>query len=309
VRKLLGTMAVAVLLVAACSNNKTTAGSTTASATPGSGPTIAIGSANFTESIILGSIYAQALKAKGYKVAEHSNIGARDVYFRALEAGSINLFPEYTGSTLNFLTKQTNSSKPDPKQNYDLLVSELKKVKLTALAMSDAQDQDGVVTNKETADKYNLKRVSDLKPVGSQLVFGGPPECPTRISCLKGLEQVYGIHFKSFKPLDVGGPITVRALKANGVQVADLFTTDASIAVNGFVVLEQDKPIVGAENVVPIVRDEVVAAYGPKLIDLVNSITRKLTTAGLTQLNKRVGIDKEDAKTVAADWLKTNGFT
>jgi osmoprotectant transport system substrate-binding protein len=301
-------MAVAVLLVAACSNNKTTASNTTASATPGAGPTITVGSSNFPESIILGSLYAQALKAKGYKVAERSSIGAREVYFRALEAGSINFFPEYTGSALNHLTKQTNSSKPDPKQNYDALVTELKKVHLTALAMADAQDQDGVVTNKQTADKYNLKKVSDLKPVGSQLVFGGPPECPKRISCLKGLEQVYGIHFKDFKALDVGGPITVRALKANGVQVADLFTTDASIAVNGFVVLEQDKPIVGAENIVPIVRDEVVTAYGSTFTDFVDSITKKLTTAGLTQLNKRVVIDKEDAKTVAADWLKTNGF-
>jgi osmoprotectant transport system substrate-binding protein len=307
VRKVLGTTALAlVLLTVACTKSNTT--TTAESAKPITGTTITVGSANFTESIILGSLYAQALKAKGYTVAERSNIGARDVYFRALESGSVNFFPEYTGSTLNFLTKQTNSSKPDPKQNYDLLVTELKKVKLTALAMADAQDQDGVVVNKETASKYNLKKVTDLKPVASQLVMGGPPECPTRISCLKGLEQVYGIHFKDFKPLDVGGPVTVRALKSNGIQVADLFTTDASIVVNGFVVLEQDKPIVGAENIVPIVRDEVVTAYGTKLTDFVDSITKKITTAGLTELNKRVGIDKEDAKTVAASWLKANGF-
>src|SRR5436190_12209143 len=209
VRRALGTILAGLfLLAAACGGGKTTT-TTATSAQPIAGPAITVGSANFTESIVLGSLYAQALKAKGYTVTEKSNIGARDVYFPALKSGSINFFPEYTGSTLNYLTKQTNSSKPDAKQNYDALVTQLKKVKLTALAMADAQDQDGVVVNKQTADKYHLQKVSDLKPVASQLVMGGPPECPTRISCLKGLEQVYGIHFKDFKSLDTGGPLTV----------------------------------------------------------------------------------------------------
>ena len=307
-RRILGIAAVALALVAGCakSSTSTTAGE---SAGPVSGPTINIGSANFTESIILGSLYTQALQAKGYKVVEHSNMGSREVYFRALEAGSINFFPEYIGSSLNFLTKQTDASKPDAKVTYDLLQTQLKKVKLTALQMSDAADQDGVVANKETASKYNLKNISDLKPYASQLVYGGPPECPTRISCLKGLEQYYGLHFKSFKSLDTGGPVTVRALKSNAVQVGDLFTTDARIAANGFVVLKQDKqPIVGAENVAPIVSDALVTAYGTKFTDLVNSISAKLTSDGLLQLNKAVDIDKEDAKTVAAKWLQQNGF-
>ena len=307
VRRLLGTTVLLVLLAVGCAGSKT---STRAgeSAKPISGPTITIGSANFTESIILESIYAQALEAKGYHVAERPNIGAREVYFRALESGAINFFPEYIGSALNFLTKQTDAAKPDPKETFALLMDQLKKVHLTAVALSPAADQDGVVVNKQTATKYNLKKVGDLKAVGSQLTFGGPPECPTRISCLKGLEQVYGIHFKSFKSLDVGGPLTVQALKSNGVQVADLFTTDARIAAEGFVVLEQDKPIVGAENVAPIVRDEIVDAYGKKFTDFVAGITVRLSTSGLTELNKLVDIDKQDAKTVAARWLRENGF-
>src|SRR5439155_26654875 len=155
---------------------------------------------------------------------------------------------------------------------------------------------------------YHLAKVSDLKAVASNLVYGGPPECPNRISCLKGLETVYGIHFKDFKSLDPGGPLTVAALKSNGVQVADLFTTDASILVNGFVVLTQDKPIVGAENVVPIVRDSVLSAEGASFKTDVDAITAKLTTDGLTRLNKKVGIDKQDPSVVAKDWLQTNGL-
>jgi len=308
VRRILGIAAIAVALVAGCAKSSTTT-TTATSAAPVSGPPINIGSANFTESIVLGSLYAQALKAKGYTVAEHSSMGSREVYFPALESGKINFFPEYIGSSLNFLTKQKDASKPDAKQTYDLLQPELKKVKLTALQMSDAADQDGVVANKETASKYNLKNISDLKPYASQLIYGGPPECPTRISCLKGLEQYYGLKFKSFKSLDTGGPVTVRALKSNAVQVGDLFTTDARIAANGFVVLKQDKqPIVGAENVAPIVSDSLVMAYGTKFTDLVNSISAKLTSDGLLQLNKAVDIDKEDAKTVAAAWLRQNGL-
>lgn len=307
-RKLFSAVPLVLLVLAGCAKS-TTSSTTTASAKPVSGPAITIGSANFTESIILESLYAQALKAKGYDVVERPNIGAREVYFRALESGSINFFPEYIGSALNFLAKQTDASKPEAKQTYDLLTAQLQKVGLTALQMSPAADQDATVVNGQTASKDHLTKISDLVPYASQLVYGGPPECPTRFSCLKGLQDVYGLHFKSFKALDTGGPLTVEALKTDAVQVADLFTTDARIPANGFVVLQPDRqPIVGAENIAPIVRNQLVSAYGSKFTDLVNSISRKLTTDGLTQLNKSVDIDKQDAKTVAAGWLRQNGF-
>jgi osmoprotectant transport system substrate-binding protein len=308
-RRTLGLAAIALVVVAAACGKENASTVTSASpAAAGNGTKITIGSGNFPETIILAEIYAQGLTAKGFKITKKLNIGAREVYFPALENGQVDFLPEYIGSSLNFLTKQTSASKPDATETYDLLTTELKKHQLTALTMSSAQDQDGVVANKATVDKYNLKKVSDLKAVGSNLTFGGPPECPTRIACLKGLETVYGIKFKEFKPLDVGGPITVQALKSNTVQVADLFTTDASIAVNNFVVLEQDKPIVGAENVVPIVRDSVLSAGGSALTDAINAITAKLTTAGLTAMNKKVGIDKLDASAVAKTFLQDNNL-
>jgi len=309
-RRTLGILAIALIAVAAgCSkNSNTTSSASPSTSASGNGTALTIGSANFPESQILAEIYAQGLTAKGFKVTKKLNIGAREVYFPALESGQIDFFPEYIGSTLNYLTKQQDASRPDATQTYNLLTTELKKHQLTALDMASAADQDGVVVNKATADKYSLKKVSDLKAVASNLIYGGPPECPTRIACLKGLETVYGIHFKEFKALDTGGPLTVAALKANGIQVADLFTTDASISANGFVVLTQDKPIVGAENVVPIVRDATLTAGGSALASAINAITAKLTTAGLTDLNKKVSIDKQDASAVAKAWLQTNGF-
>lgn len=273
------------------------------------GPRITVGSANFPEAVILAEIYAQALEAKGYEVSKKLNVGAREVYFPALERGDIDLLPEYVGSLLSFLTKQKVTASSDSDQAFEQLKAELdKKEGIVALTPSEAQDKDGIVANKQTADKYNLEKVSDLKPVASQLVMGGPPECPTRQACLKGLKDVYGIELKEFKPLDVAGPQTVTLLKSNEIQLANLFTTDSRIAANGFVLLEDDKGIVGAENVLPIVRDEITSAYGDEFSDLIDSITAKLTTEGLTELNKQVDVDKESPDEVAGAWLSDNGF-
>ena len=274
---------------------------------PGAGPSITVGSANFTESIILGEIYAQGLEAEGYDVTKKLNVGAREVYFPALQEGDIDLLPEYTGSLLSFLTKQKVTASSDSEETLADLKKELPEG-VTALEMSEAQDTDGIVVNKETAEEHNLTKVSDLKPVASQLVLGGPPECPTRQACLKGLEEVYGIEFKEFKALDPGGPQTVTLLESNDIQVANLFTTDANIAEKGFVLLEDDKGIVGAENVLPVVRDEILEAHGEEFETFVNSISSKFTTEGLTELNKRVAIDKEDAEDIAAEWLSDNGL-
>ena len=275
---------------------------------PKEGPAITVGSANFAESQILAEIYAGALEDKGYDVQRKLNIGARETYFPALEKGSIDFFPEYTGSALSYVSKDPSASKPDAQQNYDNLAGELEKKELTALEMAEAQDQDGIVVNKQTAEKYSLEKISDLEPHADELVMGGPPECPKRFACLLGLKEEYGIEFKEFKPLDVAGPLTVKALKENAVQVANLFTTQSAIPANGFVLLEQDKPIAGAENVVPIVRNEIVEAYGQDFEDAVNGVTEKLTTEGLTALNERVEVDKDDPDEVAADWLQEEGL-
>ena len=272
------------------------------------GPQITIGSANFAESQILAEIYAGALVAKGYDAKTKLNVGARETYFPALEKGSIDVFPEYTGSALAYLSKDPSASKPDSDENYENLTAELEGTGLTALAYAPAQDSDGIVVNKQTADKYSLEKVSDLEPHASELVMGGPPECPKRFACLLGLEQEYGIEFKEFKPLDVAGPITVKALKDNAIQVANLFTTQSAIAANGFVLLDQSsKPIAGAENIVPIVRDETLDAYDNLEADI-DAVTAKITTEGLTELNERVEVDKDDPDVVAADWLKEEGF-
>ena len=144
--------------------------------------------------------------------------------------------------------------------------------------------------------------------VASTMVLGGPPECPTRPYCLIGLKKTYGLTFKSFKPLDVGGPLTVAALDQNKIQVGMLFTTSGVIASKGWVLLKDDKTLQPADNVTPVLRNQIVTAYGKAMTDLVNSVSAKITTKVLTDLNKQTDIDQKDPDAVAMAWLKSNNL-
>ncbi|TML81156.1 MAG: ABC transporter substrate-binding protein [Actinobacteria bacterium] len=268
-------------------------------------PTITVGSANFAESITLADIYAQVLEAKGYKVVQKENVGSREIYEPALESGTLSFVPDYLNSMLEFL-KGTGSA--DVQTDVTAIQPLLAAKGLTALDPAPAQDKNEFAVTKATADKYHLTKISDLAPVASKLVLGGPPECPTRPLCEKGLEDKYGLHFKSFKSLDTGGPLTVAALKNGKIDVGLLFTTDTSFITEGFVRLEDDKGLQGADNVVPIVRQNVVTAYGDSFKTLINSISAKLTTDEVLQLNKAVIVDKKDSKDVARAWLVKEGF-
>jgi len=268
-------------------------------------PTITVGSANFAESITLADIYAQVLEAKGYKVVQKENVGSREIYEPALESGTLSFVPDYLNSMLEFL-KGTGSA--DVQTDVTAIQPLLAAKGLTALDPAPAQDKNEFAVTKATADKYHLTKISDLAPVASKLVLGGPPECPTRPLCEKGLEDKYGLHFKSFKSLDTGGPLTVAALKNGKIDVGLLFTTDTSFITEGFVRLEDDKGLQGADNVVPIVRQNVVTAYGDSFKTLINSISAKLTTDEVLQLNKAVIVDKKDSKDVAHAWLVKEGF-
>jgi osmoprotectant transport system substrate-binding protein len=305
------------LLAAACGNDKTAAtttsgakaASTTVATGPKTGPAIAIGSANFGESQVLAEIYAGALEAKGYKVERKLNIGSREVYFAALEKGDINFFAEYAATSLEFVNKGAGEATADADATTEKLKKALDAKGLTALKPAPGQDQNAIAVTKATADKLSLKKISDLKGKESDLVFGGPPECPTRPFCLKGLEDKYGLKFKDFKALDSGGALTVAALDGGEVQVALLFSSSGVVGAKGFVLLEDDKKLQLADNVVPVVSKKVTDAYGADFATFVDSVSAKITTQELIDLNKRIDIDKEDFAVVAKAWLKEYGFT
>ena len=269
------------------------------------GPTIVVATFNFGESLILGEIYAQVLEDAGYPVERNLGLGSREVVKPALESGEIGLVPEYTGSLGNFLGVTPTA---DEQSTWQEVKDAFEENGVTLLGYAPAQDKNGFVVTGETAASLGLAKVSDLAPVAGDLVFGGPPECPERLNCLPGLERVYGLTFAEFKPLDVGGPLTVAALEGGDIDVGVLFTTDGVIAAKGLVLLEDDQGLNPAENIVPAVGMDIVDAYGDDFVELLDGVSAAITTPGLTEMNRRAGIDQEDPAAIAADWLSSNGF-
>ncbi len=302
-RTILAAAAVGVLALTGCGGGGDPLTEDTEAPQKSGGDTIAVGSANFPEAVLLGEIYAGALEAKGVKVQKKLNIGAREAYIKGLEDGSIDLVPEYTGNLLQYFDDKASATKPD--EVYTALQSAVP-ADLTVLEMSSAEDKDAVVVTKETADEYGLKEIGDLAPHAKDLVLGGPPEWKTRQSGVPGLKEVYGLQFKTFSTLDIAGPVTVAALKGGRVDAANLFTTQSAISQNGFVVLDDPKLLFTAQNVVPLL---VKSKASDTVSEALNGVSAKLDTEQLRDLVAQVEVDKKNASTVAGDWLSENGLS
>jgi osmoprotectant transport system substrate-binding protein len=271
---------------------------------PNQQTSVTIGSTNFSEQLILAYMYAAVLEKAGVKVETRPNLGAREIVFPALEKGEIDLLPEYNGAALVFLDK--DATQITSEEVNTALAPLLDAKGLVALQPSPAEDKDGLAVTKETASQHSLAKVSDLKGKASQLVIGGPPELETRPAGIPGLKRVYGIEdFKEFKALDAGGPLTTSALNKGDIDVGRVFTSQGAISEFGWVVLEEDKPLQPAQNIVPIGRKD---AMTDQVTSTLNALSAKITTEELTQLNKLVDVDKQDPEKVATDWLTQQGL-
>ncbi|MEN3122227.1 ABC transporter substrate-binding protein [Janibacter sp. LM] len=305
-RRPLRTAALALTMVgalglSACGGGSDPLSSSSSSDAAGeSGGDVVVGSADFSESTLLAHIYAGALKADGVNASTKTGIGSREVYLKALEEGSVDVMPEYTGALALYYDKTFSESDPD--KAYDALTEVLPE-DLTVLEKSAAEDKDAVVVTKETAESKDLKTLEDLSEVAGEMTLGAPSEFKTRIQGVPGLKDEYGIEFKSFRPLKPG-QATNGALKNGQVQAANIFTTDPTIVENDFVVLEDPKNLFGSQNVVPLVRGEVEDQVAKTL----DEVSAKLTTEKLQEMLKKTDIDKEDPDRVAADFLAEEGL-
>ncbi|SDJ83793.1 osmoprotectant transport system substrate-binding protein [Lentzea albidocapillata subsp. violacea] len=297
--KRIATAVAAVMLLSACGGDPLTGGADN----PAPTDTIVVGSGNFPESRLLAEIYAEALAAKGVKVSKKLNIGNRELYYKGVQDGSIDLIPEYTGVLLKYINKEAQEVGSD--EVYAALKKALPQ-NLIVLDKSSAEDKDAVVVTKQIAAQYSLKSIDDLVPYCKDMVFGGPPEFQNRADGLPGLKAKYACEFKEFKSLDVGGPLTVAGLKDNTVQAADLFTTDAAIKANEFVVLEDPKNVFAAQNVVPLINEKKASQ---QVRDTLNAISKKLDTKILLELNQKLSApDKPEPEKVAKEWLASAGI-
>ncbi|MGH8978017.1 MAG: ABC transporter substrate-binding protein [Acidimicrobiia bacterium] len=266
---------------------------------------VVVGSTNFSEQFVVASMYAQVLEAAGCDVEVRDNLGAREVVFPALESGEIDLVAEYVGTLLEFLNEGAGEATADVDASLATLQGYLSERSLTALTPSDAQDRNALAVTKATADANSLTTVSDLQPVAGELVLGGPPECPERPFCQLGYQEVYGLNFAEFKPLDVGGPLTYAALEGGDIDVAVVFSTQGQLDDENLVVLEEDMDLQLAENVLPVIRDDVLNDTVEAALD---EVSAALTTEALIELNRRVDVDKEDPEDVAQSWLEEEGL-
>jgi osmoprotectant transport system substrate-binding protein len=293
---------VAVLGLAGCGGGGDQLGDTDAGSSPAPDKvtSITVGSADFSESQLLAEIYGQALAAKGIQVTQKPNIGNRETYMAAIKDGSVHLLPEYTGAALHYFKK--DATETEDQATYDALKSSLPSG-LEVLEKSPAADEDTIVVTKATADKYNLKSLADLKPVSKDMVAGGSSEFKVRDAGLKGLKEKYGVEFKEYKTLDAGGPLSLKALLDNQIQVSNFFTTQSLIKDNNLVMLEDPENILPPNQIVPLIRtdhksDDVTSAL--------NAVSAKLTTEALTDMVKRIDVGKESPNAVAKDWLSKN---
>jgi len=269
--------------------------------TTAAGPRVTVASFGFGESEILANIYGKALEAAGVNVSYKLKLGAREIVAPALEKGEVDIVPEYAGNLLAFFDANASEPGDDVATTAEKLREAASTRRLTVLEPSDAANGDIIAMTRAKATQLGVTKISDLKGKETTLVMGGPPECAQRITCFKGLRDVYGLQFDEFKPLDTGGPITVKSLKDGDVDVARLFSSDPAIRANDFVVLEDDRFIQPAGNVVPVIRDE---ALTDEIAEILNKVSAALTTEDLIELNTRVDVEKEDASTVAEEWLE-----
>ena len=280
---------------------------TDADAESGDGPAIRIGAQDFGESAILAEIYGQALEANGYDVEQVSVGGFRDVLLAAFDNGEVNFSPEYAASMLESLNGNAGEATGDADETVELLQSQLDTMGLLALAPAPAVDTTAFVVTQETADEQGLAALSDLPADGGDLTLGAPQDCETNPFCIPGLQEVYGVDLSGdYVPLDAG--LVADALAAGEIQIGVLFSTSGRIADEGWVLLDDDMDMLAADNVTPVVSDELEEAYGQELIDLIDEISAAIDTDTLTDLNRRFDIDKEDADDIAADFITEAGL-
>jgi osmoprotectant transport system substrate-binding protein len=268
---------------------------------------LVIGSKNFTEQKILGEIYAQAFQAAGYDVSKELNLGDEKTALKALEGGNISAYPEYTGTALlSFFGVTADKIPTDPQVAFEDTKKDFAEKDLTALPPTPFTSSNEVAVTKETADKYNLKTISDLKPVAGKLTLYGTPECRQRLDCLLGLQKVYGLKFKKFVPVDIA--LRHEVLSKGQADVSIVFTTDPQIKREGEVLLEDDKGMFPPYNSTLVIRNDVLDKAGPDVEKVVDQVNKGLTDEAMQELNARVDLDKKTPEVVAGEYLSETGL-
>ncbi len=265
--------------------------------------TLTVGSKNFTEQKILGEIYAQAFEAAGYDVKTAFNLGDEQTALKALKGGQISGYPEYTGTALlSFLDVPADKLPDDEGEAYDQVKAGMAKQGIEAFAPTPFTSSNEVGLLRKRADELGVTKISDLKGKAGDLTLYGSPECRTRRDCLLGLQQVYGLGFKKFVPVNIAQRHEV--LTSGQADVSIVFTTDPQIKRDDEVLLEDDKGMFPPYNSTFLMKTSVAQKAGPDLPKVIDAVNKNLTADVMQELNARVDLDKDTPEQAAQAYLK-----
>lgn len=296
----MATIAASTLALAACGSAESVGGNASTESSENGQTTLVVGSQDYYSNEIIAEAYAQALEGAGFAVDRQMRIGQREVYMPEIEAGSIDVFPEYTGNLLQYLDQ--NASARTSQEVYDALATALP-MGLRALDQSPATDQDSYVVTSTFAAEHSVTSIGDLAGAGP-LVLGGNSELETRPYGPMGLAQTYGVSV-DFTPIeDSGGPLTVKALKDGDIQLANIYSSDPALADGTLTVLTDPKGLFLASHVVPLassrVNDDAAA--------VINRVSAAMDAEDLVEMNRASTKDQKSASQIAHDWLISEGL-
>jgi osmoprotectant transport system substrate-binding protein len=296
----------ALLILAACGN----VGDSGGSEGGGGGPTITVGSKNFTEQYILGELYAQALAANGFSVEKKLDLGSEQIADKALQNGQIDMYPEYTGTSLVAVLGYEGENPPTPEATYQKAKELYARRDPADTMLTPAQFNNtyGIFVRSQVAEQDDLKTLTDLAEVSPELTFVSFSEFQNRPDGYPNMQKNYeGLDFGDIKIVNsIGGPIYQGVLEGEG-DVGVGFTTDGQLASDELVVMEDPKNIWPFYYPAPVVRSDVLE-QNPKMEEVLNSVSETLDAETMRKLNAQVDIEREDPEDVAAEYLQEKGI-
>ncbi len=262
---------------------------------------VRIGTKDFTEQFILGELYGQALRAKGFRVELKHDIGSSEIIHQALAGGGLDMYPEYVGVLLSEIASRRERPR-SPTAAYRAARAFEERGGFTLLAMTPFSDSNALAVKRSFARRHRLQTIADLGRVPGTVQIGAPPEFRTRFEGLVGLTDRYGLANVKVRPLAIGKQY--RALEEGKVDVAAVFTTAGQLAGRGYVLLEDSRNLFASQHVAPVISRRSLRAHGRRLADTINAVSRRLTTRAMRKMNAAVDGDGRSPREVAAAFLR-----
>jgi osmoprotectant transport system substrate-binding protein len=313
-RALLALLLAVAAMAAGCGSDDSSSGGSgggsssgaSSSDQPGKGkPSLTIGTKDFTEEFVLGHLYQEALKAKGYTVKLKENIGATEIVDKALTSKRIDAYPEYTGVSLSVVAKNDKLTS-SPEETASLVKDFYEGRGQMVSEATPFQDTDALAVLKDFGSSKGLDQMTDLKKLPS-FTLGARPEFKSRFNGLKGMEKVYGIKNAKFKQIALG--LQYPSLDKKNVDVVNVFSTDAQLSTGKYQLLKDPKGVFGFQNVYFVInKDKYDALGGQTFMDVINSVNKLLTNQAMQTMNAAVDLDKQDPGEVAKSFLQANNL-